>query len=139
MSSERFHSSWTVNLLQEKRLSFAKRKISIKIVFYVCCMQHIQHIFNKQLYTIERKLAKVMLNSEQKVIIIKDFNAHHSWWNAKISNFIRTKVLIKWVNLHKCNLINTSDINTYHSYSNQLNSILDLAFTSKNMHNHIKN
>ncbi len=88
---------------------------------------------------IERELAKVMLNSEQKVIIIKDFNAHHSWWNAKISNFIRTKALIKWVNLHKCNLINTSDINTYHSYLNQSSLILDLAFASKNMRNHIKN
>ncbi len=80
-----------------------------------------------------------MLNSEQKVIIIEDFNAHHSWWNAKISNFIRMKALIKWINLHKCNLINTSDINTYHSYSNQSSSVLNLAFASKNMRNHIKN
>jgi len=80
---------------------------------------------------IERELAKV--------IIIKDFNAHYSWWNAKISNFIRMKALIKWVNLHKCNLINTSDINTYHSYSDQSSSVLDLAFASKNMRNHIKN
>ncbi len=57
---------------------------------------------------IERELAKVMLNSEQKVIIIEDFNAHYNWWNAKISNSIRMKALIKWVNLYKCNLINTS-------------------------------
>ena len=49
------------------------------------------------------------------------------------------KALIKWINLHKCNLINTSDINIYHNYSNQLNLILDLAFASKNMCNHIKN
>jgi len=27
---------------------------------------------------IEQELAKVMLNSEQKVIIVEDFNAHHS-------------------------------------------------------------
>jgi len=67
-----------MNLLQEKRLSLAKRKISIEIVFYVCCMQHMQHIFDRQLYMIERELAKVMLNSEQKVIIVEDFNAHHS-------------------------------------------------------------
>ncbi len=79
-----------------------------------------QHIFDR-------------LNSEQKVIIVKDFNAHHSWWNAKISNSIRTKALINWVNLHKCNLINTSDINTYHSYLSQSSLILDLAFASKNM------
>ena len=88
---------------------------------------------------IERELAKVMLNSEQKVIIIKDFNAHHSWWNAKISNFIKTKALIKWVNLHKCNLINTFDVNTYHSYSDQSSSVLNLTFASKNICNHIKN
>jgi len=36
-------------------------------------------------------------------------------------------------------LINTSDINTYHSYLSQLSSILNLAFALKNMHNHIKN
>ncbi len=88
---------------------------------------------------IERKLTKVMLNSEQKVIIIENFNAHHSWWNAKISNSIRTKALIKWVNLHKYDLINTSDINTYHSYLSQASLILNLAFASKNMRNHIKN
>ena len=73
---------------------------------------------------IERELAKVMLNSEQKVIIVEDFNAHHSWWNAKISNFIRIKVLINWINLHKYDLINTSNINTYHSYLSQSSSIL---------------
>jgi len=67
-----------VNLLQEKRSFLAKRKISIEIVFYVCCMQRMQHIFDRQLYMIERELAKVMLNSEQKVIIVEDFNAHHS-------------------------------------------------------------
>jgi len=122
-------------LLQEKRLSLVKKKISIEIMFYVYCMQCMQHIFDKQLYTIERELA---LNSESKIIIIEDFNAHHSWLNAKISNFIRMKALIKWVNLYKCNLINTSDINTYHSYSDQSSSILDLTFTSKNMCNHIK-
>jgi len=98
-----------------------------------------QNADDEQLYTIERELAKVMLNSEQKVIIVEDFNAHHSWWNAKISNSIRTKALINWVNLHRCDLINTSDIDTYHSYSSQSSSILDLAFASKNMHNHIKN
>jgi len=103
-----------------EKLLLAKRKISIEIVSYVCCMQRMQHIFDR-------------LNSEQKVIIVKDFNAHHSWWNAKISNSIRTKALINWVNLHKCNLINTSDINTYHSYLSQSSLILDLAFASKNM------
>jgi len=36
-------------------------------------------------------------------------------------------------------LINTFDINIYHNLSNQLSSILDLVFASKNMCNHIKN
>jgi len=38
-----------------------------------------QNADDEQLYMIERELAKVMLNSEQKVIIVEDFNAHHSW------------------------------------------------------------
>ena len=98
-----------------------------------------QNADDEQLYTIERELAKVMLKSEQKVIIAGDFNAHHSWWNAKISNPIRTKALINWVNLHKCDLVNTPVIDTYHSYSGQSSSVLDLAFASENMRNHIKN
>ncbi len=28
---------------------------------------------------IERELAKIRLNNDQKVIIAEDFNAHHSW------------------------------------------------------------
>jgi hypothetical protein len=67
---------------------------------------------------IEQKLANIKLNSEQKVVIAEDFNAHYNWWNTRISNFIRMKTLLNWVNSCNCNLINTSDINTYHSYSN---------------------
>ncbi len=128
-----------VNSEDMQAISIANNKIQKRILLFNIYNEKSQNADNKQLYTIERELAKVMLNSEQKVIIIEDFNAHYSWWNAKISNSIRTKATIKWVNLHKCNLINTSDINTYYSYSDQLSSILDLAFASKNMHNHIKN
>ncbi len=128
-----------VNSEDMQAISIANNKIQREILLFNIYNEKLQNADNKQLYTIERELAKVMLNSEQKVIIIKDFNAHHSWWNTKISNSIRTKALIKWVNLYKYNLINTSDINTYHSYSSQLSSILDLAFASKNMCNHIKN
>lgn len=42
------------------------------------------------------------------------------------------------MNSHKCDLVNTPDIETYHSYSRRSSSVLDLAFASKNMHNHIK-
>ncbi len=128
-----------VNSKDMQAISIANNKIQKEILLFNIYNEKSQNADNEQLYMIERELAKVMLNSEQKVIIIEDFNAHHSWWNAKISNFIRMKVLIKWVNLHKCNLINTSDINTYHSYLSQSSLILDLAFASKNMHNHIKN
>jgi len=128
-----------VNSEDMQVISIVNNKIQKEILLFNIYNEKSQNADNKQLYMIEQKLAKVMLNSEQKVIIIKDFNAHHSWWNAKISNSIKTKALIKWVNLHKCNLINTSDINTYYSYLNQSSSILDLAFTSKNMRNHIKN
>ncbi len=128
-----------INSENMQAISIANNKIQREILLFNIYNEKSQNANDEQSYTIERELAKVMLNSEQKVIIIKDFNAHHSWWNAKISNFIKTKALINWVNLHKCNLINTSDINTYHSYLNQSSSILDLAFASKNMHNHIKN
>ena len=128
-----------VNSEDMQAISIANNKIRREILLFNIYNEKSQNADNEQLYMIERELAKVMLNSEQKVIIIKDFNAHHSKWNAKISNFIRMKALIKWVNLHKYNLINTSDINTYHSYSSQSSSILDLAFASKNMRNHIKN
>jgi uncharacterized protein (UPF0333 family) len=128
-----------VNNEDMQAISIANNKIQKEILLFNIYNEKSWNANDKQLYIIERELAKVMLNSEQKIIIIEDFNAYHSWWNAKISNFIKTKVLINWINLRKCNLINTSDINTYHSYSDQLSSILDLAFASKNMCNHIKN
>ena len=128
-----------VNSKDMQAISIVNNKIQKEILLFNIYNEKSQNADDEQLYIIERELAKVMLNSEQKVIIVKDFYAHHSWWNAKISNFIRTKALINWVNLHKYDLINTSDINIYHSYSDQSSSILDLAFASKNMHNHIKN
>ncbi len=136
-----FIADWSdiVNSEDMQAISIMNNKIQRKILLFNIYNEKSQNANDEQLYIIERELAKVMLNSEQKVIIVEDFNAHYSWWNAKISNSIKTKALIKWVNLHKCNLINTSDINTYHSYSDQSSSILDLAFASKNMRNHIKN
>ncbi len=128
-----------VNSEDMQVISIANNKIQKEILLFNIYNEKSQNADDEQLYMIERELAKVMLNSERKVIIVEDFNAHHSWWNAKISNSIRMKALIKWVNLHKCDLINTSDRDTYHSYSDQSSSVLDLAFASKNMHNHIKN
>ncbi len=128
-----------VNSKDMQAISIANNKIQREILLFNIYNEKLQNADDEQLYMIEQELAKVMLNSEQKIIIAENFNAHHSWWNAKISNFIRMKALINWVNLHKCNLINTSDINIYYNYSDQLSSVLDLAFASKNMCNHIKN
>ncbi len=75
-------------------ISIANNKIQKRILLFNIYNKKSQNADDKQLYTIERELAKVRLNSEQKVIIVEDFNAHHSWWNAKISNFIRMKALI---------------------------------------------
>jgi hypothetical protein len=37
-----------------------------------------QNADNEQLYIIERELANIKLNFEQKVVIAEDFNAHHN-------------------------------------------------------------
>jgi len=59
-------------------ISIANNKIHKEILLFNIYNEKSQNADNEQLYTIERELAKVMLNSEQKVIIIEDFNAHHS-------------------------------------------------------------
>ncbi len=53
-------------------------KIQKRILLFNIYNEKSQNADDEQLYMIEQELAKVMLNSEQKVIIIKDFNAHHS-------------------------------------------------------------
>ncbi len=128
-----------VNSEDMQAILIANDKIQNKILLFNIYNEKSQNADDEQLYTIERELAKVKLNSEQKIIIAEDFNAHHKWWNAKIANSIRTKALVNWVNLHKCNMINTSDINTYYSYFERSSLIIDLAFASKNMQNYIKN
>jgi len=60
-------------------ISIANNKIQKEILLFNIYNEKSQNADNKQLYMIERELAKVMLNSEQKVIIVEDFNAHHSW------------------------------------------------------------
>jgi len=53
-------------------------KIQREILLFNIYNEKLQNTDNEQLYMIERELAKVMLNSEQKVIIVEDFNAHYS-------------------------------------------------------------
>ncbi len=59
-------------------ISIANNKIQKRILLFNIYNKKSQNADDKQLYTIERELAKVRLNSEQKVIIVEDFNAHHS-------------------------------------------------------------
>ncbi len=68
-----------VNSEDMQAVSIANNKIQREILLFNIYNEKSQNADNKQLYTIERELAKVMLNSEQKVIIVEDFNAHHSW------------------------------------------------------------
>ncbi len=68
-----------VNSKDMQAISIMNNKIQKRILLFNIYNEKSQNANNEQLYMIERELAKVMLNSEQKVIIIKDFNAHHSW------------------------------------------------------------
>ncbi len=67
-----------VNSENMQVISIANNKIQREILLFNIYNEKSQNADDKQLYIIEQELAKVMLNSEQKVIIVKDFNAHHS-------------------------------------------------------------
>ncbi len=67
-----------VNNKNMQAISIANNKIQKKNLLFNIYNEKLQNADNEQLYMIERELAKVMLNSEQKVIIVEDFNAHHS-------------------------------------------------------------
>jgi len=53
-------------------------KTQKRILLFNIYNEKSQNADDEQLYTIERKLVNIKLNSEQKVIIAEDFNAHHS-------------------------------------------------------------
>jgi len=59
-------------------ISIVNNKIQREILLFNIYNEKLQNTDNEQLYMIKRELAKVMLNSEQKVIIVEDFNAHYS-------------------------------------------------------------
>ncbi len=67
-----------VNSEDMQAISIMNNKIQREILLFNIYNERSQNADDEQLYMIERELAKVMLNSEQKVIIIEDFNAHHS-------------------------------------------------------------
>ena len=53
-------------------------KISKDILLFNIYNEKSQNANDEQLYTIERELTNIQLNSNQKVIIADDFNANHS-------------------------------------------------------------
>ncbi len=59
-------------------ISIANNKIQKEILLFNIYNEKLQNADDEQLYMIEQELAKVMLNSEQKIIIAKNFNALHS-------------------------------------------------------------
>jgi hypothetical protein len=56
----------------------ANNKTQKRILLFNIYNEKSQNADDEQLYTIERELANIKLNSEQKVIIAEDFNAHHN-------------------------------------------------------------
>src|SRR5438034_761170 len=84
--------------------------------------------------TIERCLHTI--TPAKYTIICGDMNAHHSWWNSKITNSIRASELVNWLEKYDFELLNKPDILTC-SRSN--NSIIDLTFAIKELNNMLIN
>ena len=94
---------------------------------------------DRETYTIDRLLVKYQPISTDQFVIYGDFNAHHSWWNSKIQNAIRSENLVKWLKLNKCSLINTPDLYTFFAHSGNSSSIIDLTFANFEIENAITN
>lgn len=87
-------------------------------------------IENRNDRTIERCLHTI--NPSKYTIICGDMNAHHSWWNSRISNSIRATELVDWLEKYDFELLNDPDILTC-SRSNS--SVIDLTFATKELNN----
>ena len=46
--------------------------------------------------------------------------------------------MIKWVDEHKCDLVNIPDESTYHGHSGRSESVIDLVFASRNVQKYVK-
>ncbi len=84
---------------------------------------------NSDEYTIERKLKTINLTKNS--IVCDDFNAHHQWWNSRITSSIRANALIEWLNKFNCELINISDEYTFTRENS--NSFIDLTFATTDL------
>jgi FtsZ-binding cell division protein ZapB len=63
-------------------------------------------------------------------LICGDFNAHHQWWNSRITSSSRSNVLVEWLNKFNCEFINIS--NEYTFTRENSNSVIDLIFVTFN-------
>ena len=81
-------------------------------------------------YTVERALKQI--KPTQRTLLCGDLNAHHSWWNSRISQAKNSDSLIHWLERNQLELINTPDTSTYtrNMANRQYTSVLDLAFTT---------
>jgi hypothetical protein len=70
-------------------------------------------------------------------IVCEDFNAHHQWWNSRITSSIRAKFLIDWLNKFNCELINIPDEYTFTRGNSS--SIIDLTFATSDLASKIAN
>jgi len=67
-----------VNSKDIQAIMIVNDKFSNEILLLNIYNEKAQNAEKKQSYMIERKLAKIRLNNDQKVIIAEDFNVHHS-------------------------------------------------------------
>ncbi len=90
---------------------------------------------NSNDYTIERVVTSIELAKNS--IVCEDFNAHHQWWNSRITSSIRAKFLIDWLNKFNCELINIPDEYTFTRGNSS--SIIDLTFATSDLASKIAN
>jgi hypothetical protein len=100
--------------------------LSLYLLPYSRC-SHIKHSY--------RKLKTIDFTKNS--IICGDFNAHHQWWNSRITSSIRVNVLVEWLNKFNCELINISDEFTF--TRENLNSVINLIFATFDLASKITN
>ena len=73
--------------------------------------------------------------SAKNIIIYKNFNSYHSWWNSAISDSDSRKAanLVKWLKNHQFDLQNESDNKTFHKNNLIRVSVINLMFSTKNI------
>src|SRR5690606_33480068 len=102
---------------------------------------YLYNIYNQNTPTLNtRVIDRILMNPTytlpKRTIITGDFNAHHPWWNstrpAKNADSIITVA-----NQHSLHLLNTPDTPTYILRNGNGTSVLDLTFTTPELHNEV--